>query len=1098
MKFWKLVGRSLAFYWRTHTAVLLGVMISTTILVGALTIGDSVRYSLMQLTFKRLGKTEYALVSEDRFFRSRLGDDLSLFLATEVAPALRFRGVAVSDGGLLRVNHVQVLGVDRRFWSIGNVSPTTYTSGMDEAVINQKLASKLKLKEGDEFLLRVQKVDSIPGDMPFSSGSESSIPLRLKAKAIVSDKEIGNFTLRANQAAPLNVFLSLSWLGKQMDLEHRANMLLVAEKQKEPLTLEVVHSALKNHWQLSDAGLELHELTELNMIELRSNRIFLDQPVVDAAFNTSVSAKGILTYFVNEFRFNNRPTPYSFVAAPGEPLVPSDMKDVEIIINEWLAEDLDAAPGDRIELVYYVLGLMRNLEERSALFTVRSVVPIIGSAAEKNLIPEFPGLAEVENCRDWNPGIPIDLGKIRKKDEQYWNLYRGTPKAFITLTAARKMWSNRFGSLTAVRYTGNRRIQRRVAAQIMDILEPSSLGFIFLPVRQDGIRAGMGAVDFGQLFLGLSFFIIIASLILTAMLFIFGIEQRSEETGTLLALGFLPSLIRRLFLAEGCIIAFVGSVLGTAMGFLYNQAILHGLGTFWKVAAGTSALSLHIRAISILIGVVSGIGMSIIAMWLATRKHRSRPLIQLLKSGGQPDVTHKFLISVIIASVCGIGILIIFSAAESFQEIKSTWSFFGAGTMMLVGSLALFDMVLLKLGRSKGKNTMTLAGLGFRNFVRRPGRSLAVTGILACGIFIVISVSANRSDFSTESDRRESGTGGFAYFGETTIPILHDLNSAEGRQNYGLKEIESADVQFVQIRVREGDDASCLNLNRIEKPRILGVRPEELAKRGSFSFVKTLDKTGDESPWFLLDKSFEDGTVPAVADHNVLVWGLHKSIGDTIAYTDEKGQRFELKLVGSLKNSIFQGNVLISEKAFLERFPSISGSQIILIDDIPAEKIEQVYRALLKAFRDFGLELTPAALRLAEFNRVENTYLSIYLLLGGLGLILGSFGMGIVVMRNVLERRSELAILRALGFGLSSIRRILLVEHLLMVGAGVGFGLAASIIAVLPSLLAPGVDLPVSFVAVILAVIVVCGWGWTYFATVFATKGNLIPALRNE
>ena len=237
MKFWKLVGRSLAFYWRTHTAVLLGVMISTTILVGALTIGDSVRYSLMQLTFKRLGKTEYALVSEDRFFRSRLGDDLSLFLATEVAPALRFRGVAVSDGGLLRVNHVQVLGVDRRFWSIGNVSPTTYTSGMDEAVINQKLASKLKLKEGDEFLLRVQKVDSIPGDMPFSSGSESSIPLRLKAKAIVSDKEIGNFTLRANQAAPLNVFLSLSWLGKQMDLEHRANMLLVAEKQKEPLTL---------------------------------------------------------------------------------------------------------------------------------------------------------------------------------------------------------------------------------------------------------------------------------------------------------------------------------------------------------------------------------------------------------------------------------------------------------------------------------------------------------------------------------------------------------------------------------------------------------------------------------------------------------------------------------------------------------------------------------------------------------------------------------------------------------------------------------------------------------------------------------------------
>ena len=38
------------------------------------------------------------------------------------------------------------------------------------------------------------------------------------------------------------------------------------------------------------------------------------------------------------------------------------------------------------------------------------------------------------------------------------------------------------------------------------------------------------------------------------------------------------------------------------------------------------------------------------------------------------------------------------------------------------------------------------------------------------------------------------------------------------------------------MRVREGDDASCLNLNRAQKPRLLGVKPELLTDR--FTFAK--------------------------------------------------------------------------------------------------------------------------------------------------------------------------------------------------------------------------------------------------------------------
>jgi hypothetical protein len=82
MNLWKLLLRSLTFYRKSHLWVVLGTMVSTAILVGALVIGDSVRHSLQKIVFDRLGTTEYALSSGDRFFQARMADDLSKSLGT--------------------------------------------------------------------------------------------------------------------------------------------------------------------------------------------------------------------------------------------------------------------------------------------------------------------------------------------------------------------------------------------------------------------------------------------------------------------------------------------------------------------------------------------------------------------------------------------------------------------------------------------------------------------------------------------------------------------------------------------------------------------------------------------------------------------------------------------------------------------------------------------------------------------------------------------------------------------------------------------------------------------------------------------------------
>ncbi|HEU0038793.1 MAG TPA: FtsX-like permease family protein, partial [Verrucomicrobiae bacterium] len=326
-------------------------------------------------------------------------------------------------------------------------------------------------------------------------------------------------------------------------------------------------------------------------------------------------------------------------------------------------------------------------------------------------------------------------------------------------------------------------------------------------------------------------------------------------------------------------------------------------------------------------------------------------------------------------------------------------------------------------------------------------------------------------------------------------------------------------VSFVPFRVREGDEASCLNLNRAQKPRLLGVKAELLA--GRFSFAKgagwdslstrlepgisayrgmenrlngfpqrTTDETG-------LKPGANEIEIPAIGDANSIQWAMHKKVGDTIDYVDERGQPFKVRIVGAVANSILQGQLIIDEAEFVKRFPGESGYQMFLID-APSNATSQVSATLSRAMQDMGLELTPAAQRLAQFNAVQNTYLGTFQVLGGLGLLLGSVGLGIVVLRNVLERRSELAVLLAVGFRARLVERLVLIEHGALLALGLALGIAATAVAVLPALLSPAAPLPYASLALTLGTVLINGALWTWVATRAALRGDLLAALRND
>jgi len=1153
-----LVLRSLRYHWRAHLGVLLGATLSTAILVGALAVGDSVRYSLRGIALARLGDTHLVLHGQSRFFRAELAAGLASDLKAPVAPIMMLRGTAANDTSEARAGRVQILGVDERFWKLGPAthhSPLTTHQTQDGVILNDRLARTLGVRVGDEVLLRVDKPSLLSRDAPLSTIEDSSIALRLPVAAIVGDAGFGRFSLEANQVPPLNAFLPLGLLQHQVGLRGRANVLLVGGREGKPVAPPEATQALWGRWQFADSSLELRELPGRGALELRTDRVFLDPPVGDAAL-TMPGARGVLTYFVNELRVGDRATPYSTVSALQGPPIPPDMQDDEILINRWLADDLGARVGDELRLTYWVVGPMRRLKEVSSVFRIRAILPLKGAAADRDLMPPIPGLADKKNCREWEPGVPIDLDKIRDRDQDYWSAYRGTPKAFLTLRAGQRIWNNRFGNLTSVRYplgVGRQAVgvtppesppsqgrarggnaQRStpssravVEACIRQALSPASLGLFFAPVREQAFAASFEAMDFGQLFLGFSFFLIVAALLLTALLFAFGVEQRAEEVGTLLALGFPPRRVQRLLLMEGGALALAAGVVGAALAVFYTRAVIHGLSTVWQGAVARSSLQYHAEPMTLVVGAPAGFFVALLAIWLVTRKQARVPARELLAgesrgageygSMGVETPTLRPRLSGLPTAIASVGIaLVLVGVALAGHQETNAGLFFGAGALLLIGGIAASRALMGRLEygsknihapirpHAHTPTRLTLTSLGMRNTTRRPSRSLSAIGLLACGSFLVIAVGANRHDPAEGAQQRSAGTGGFAFYGETTLPVYHDLNTEESREVFGLEADDLEGVEILPLRLREGDDASCLNLNRAQVPRLVGVNPQELARRNAFTFVGTSPPSlagkgagGLGNPWLLLERQGEDGAIPAIGDVNTVIWSLGKSLGATLDYVDERGNTRRLRIVGLLANSILQGSLVISESDFIQLFPSQSGYQVFLLD-APPEGAAEVSRTLTRALEDVGLALTPAAERLAAFNTVENTYLSIFAILGGLGLLLGSAGLGVVVLRNVLERRGELALLRAVGFRTRALHRLVFTEHALLLTLGLVVGVAAALVAVLPALRSPGADIPYLSLTLTLLAVFVSGFLWTWGATVLALRGPLLGALRNE
>ena len=1053
----RLLLLSLSQFWRTNLGVAVGLAVATTVITGALIVGDSMRYSLQQIAEQRLGEVDYAVVGGDRFFSNTFANAIS----DDAGGAIMLQAVVSTPDNKARANNVVIIGCDppasRLIGLPANPQP-------GEAFLNPTLARQLGATIGETLIIRVPEPSALPIDAALVNASKPALALRVKVAQIVDRDQGGRFSLRAEQREPMTLFVDRDWLGDQLGQPGRANLAL---SQTEPGPLAPT---------LGDLELTLRQTPD-DKPELITPRIFIDASVERNL--AGQPGQHLLTYMVNTIALGANESPYAMICA-SDGVGGLDLADEEIALNQWLADDLGARVGDTLELTYYLPDEGDRLIEASATLKVARIVPIEGAFADRTLTPKFPGLAEAQSLRRWDAGPAIDRSRIRDKDEAYWDDYRATPKAYINLQTGQHLWSNRFGTLTAIRFDKQVDEQTLVAQ-----INPVALGIAVTDLRAQAEQAAVGTVDFGQLFLSLSGFIIIAAILLAAILFVMSVEQRARQLGLMLAIGLTRRQVTTLIVGEALVIAILGGAVGVLGGVGYAYAVLGALSGVWSSAIAGAAVQPHLTVVSLTVGPFAAVVLGVLVIALSVRALSRRPARSLMsgavgKVSGPPRLS-PWVWACLAVLLLGAGVATAVIQQGGSPGMVAALVGFVAGALVLAGLLSgqAWLLVRCSAGRQRGKHhpaSLTTARFAMRNMTRRRGRTLAAVCTLSCGVFLVIAVAGFRLGSIQDPTHRASGTGGFALMVESSQPIRYDLNTTLGRDHYALSEDELPPGLVVPLRMSDGDDASCLNLNQTPTPRLLGVDPALLQERQAFTFMQQIK--ADQGWAGLSQPTTDTRVIPAIADANTAQWALKLAVGDTRTLTDERGQSFTIKLVGTIENTILQGSLIISEANFKRLYPSASGHRLLLVDATDDTQRDELAGLLSDVLVDEGVSITPTTDRLTEYNTVQNTYLSIFQSLGGLGVVLGAMGLGVIAARDVLERRSELALLFALGHTRSQIRGVMLLEKGLVLVLGLLFGTLSAAAATLHTgqplggaTLASALTLPATLAAGALAVL---------------------------
>lgn len=992
-----LLDRNIRYFARYYRLVAVAVVITVAVIVGSLVIGDSVRQTLVRRVTERLGNTETLLFSRNAFLSDAVLD----------APVLKnqAKGVLLTDGFISRDGKLIPVFV----WGVKDTS-----LALGSARINLPLAEELALNASEEIVLRLPASGMVPSGSLFVTDNYTT-SLRLSHAGTVTAAAGGNLNLKNEQILPFNIFVRQDELAEAMGVEGRINLLL----SDAPISA----TDWQQTWTYALSGLKVQPNEEGT--EISTDRVFLQKEVVETLCRDNREPNRLFSYLANSIERAGTSIPYSFVTAMDRYGSETLLKD-EVILSDYSASRLQAQVGDTIRISYYTAKGLKTLATDSVCLRVRRIVPLAELLADTSLSADFPGLSDVERCTDWDSDLPIHMDRITNEDEAYWELYRSTPKAIVAYNAVAEDWSNAYGTATAIRLPDS--------SPDLSGLSAEQFGIQRISPREVGLSAAKNGVDFSGLFLALGSFIIVSALLLMLNPLSEMFYQRRHEIELLRALGYRRRRILWLLWRESLPVVLVASVVGVLAGLLYTSLVMWLLGSVWQGATQTDGFTVYPGITTIGIGVGVSLALTLGLLYRAI-VHALKEEVNDRRPGKASLLKKGF--SALFISVLTVGII-----CGNLLFMHSVPLFMLTGILLLI-TAALWGEYLICRQGSNRKGKINRARLIAGTLFAGRKQSLLSFFALSIGVFIVFSVGLNRKGFADSSQLR-TGTGGYTLWCESSVPVYYDLSGAAGRDQLSLATLPS-DAEVLQCLRYSADDASCLNLNKVVAPTVLGVDMKRLAA-SDFRIEQSIFPEEGQAA-FLRMTERTDSVYPALVDATVLTWSLGMSLGDTLHYEDDRGRTVAIRLAGIVSNSIFQGNLLIDRSLFADIWTETTGSEVFLLK-INEPEAAAVKTLLSQALGEYGVRVSTTADRLRQFNTVTDTYLTIFMTLGGLGLLLGIMSFIIVIRKNLAMRRGEISLYRNLGFTKRRIEGLLWRENLIVPLYAIGTGVVSALVSV--------------------------------------------------
>ena len=1001
-----LAHKNISFYMRYYKLIAVASLITVAIIVGSLVVGDSVRMTLVRQVEDRFGDTETVIFSRNTFMPSDL---LKTSLFKESA-----RGILLTNGFVSQGQKLIPVFV----WGVDDLSISE-----DSVRMNPALADELKQEGPADIVLRLPATGLVPSGSLFVTENYTT-SLRLSYSGVVEAQTGGNISMKNEQIIPFNIFVNRDKLAEVLEVKGKINLIL----NNKPVS----DADLAKVWDYTSSGLKVDRKN--GFTEITSDRVFLQEEVVETIRRNNREPNRMFSYFANSIELDGASIPYSFVTATDRYKGDSLQKD-EIILSDYSARRLHAGVGDTIQVSYFTSRELKILHTDTIQLRVRQIVPLAELQQDSTLSAEFPGLSDVERCTDWDSDLPINMDLITDEDEDYWKLYRSTPKAIIAYEAVAKEWGNAYGNATAVRVAD--------AEPDLSELTPEMFGIQLISPREAGLDAAKNGVDFSGLFLALAFFIIVSAMMLMLIPLTEMLYQRRHEIELLQSLGYTRKRIVKILWMELAPVVLVASVAGVLVGLLYTSLVMWMLGNVWIGATQTGGFIVYPDLVTILIGFFAGIALSLVLLRLM--------LVKAMKakqkvSGRKMGSIRTKRVLLILSGVLAIGMICL-----NVFFLHSVTLFVTAG-VVLIGMAALWGDFLITQNASASKDNFHVSSLTWATLYAGKKQAILSFLALATGVFIVFSVGLNRKGFADSSQLR-TGTGGYALWSESSVPIYHSMATQAGREKLSLTDLPP-DTEILQCLRYSADDASCLNLNKVKNSTVLGVEMNALSA-SDFQIEQSLYPV-DRKAFFEQMQVRKDSVYPALVDATVLTWGLGLSLGDTLWYEGDNGQRVAIQLAGTLSNSVFQGNILIDQALFREIWEETTGSEVFLLK-VDETKKEEVKSLLSQALNEYGVRIFTTNDRLRQFNTVTDTYLTIFLTLGCLGLLLGIMGFVIVIRKNLSMRLWEINMYRTLGFTDKRIEQLFYKENLLVPLYALATGVISALVGVSSTFMNAGI-----------------------------------------